>query len=738
MALLTRILFSSGIVLLLSTAIFSQEYLISQGGSISTCSGTLYDSGGVEGDSSAFIGLANGNIQNEEYAKQNKLKPCQTYRNTITCNIDYATPDSNFVNICKGTEVIFDSNTEFYNNQQEGYTQTNETTIYIWQIYETAHHQIAQFSGHGMQQLIYPFNAPGSYIVELTSIDINGCPSDEPVEILVRVSVAPNFAGTFINPTIICPGQQVFLHGQVNSNPWQVSSSIGLEVNSCINDTSVLTNIIPVYLSNLASQATITNTTDILSVCLTLEHSYIGDLNIILICPNGSQVNLHEMYNCNNAYFGIPNHADNCIPGTSWDYCWSMSASQQITSICSSGQSIPSGTYLPMDSFSSLNGCPINGNWRIIIDDHFGADDGTLVQASINFNTDLLIEGDLWSYENTIDTTESSTSVYWSGNGMSQNFGTDYWVAPFGWNTVLNYTFNVIDDFECHYDTTLLLLVRNINNPLCCASPEPNICYISTNNQFETEIFWNNPTEFLDSVFIYREMNGNNVKIASLPFGSNQFNDVLLAQIESPPLYRISFLNPCFQETAQSDYHQNILLKIVALNESVVNLEWNNYFGLQYSEIELFRGISPDNLTHLATLSESTTSYTDSNLPDYYDYLYYQIKFNSTVNCNSHNESINIYSNIATTDPEIYSALSLNKHKTQFTLSPNPARNSVFVSFTAPNARLSICDLNGKKLIVKNDFTGGEINIENLKAGVYVVKLETDEGISSKKLIVNP
>ena len=91
-------------------------------------------------------------------------------------------------------------------------------------------------------------------------------------------------------------------------------------------------------------------------------------------------------------------------------------------------------------------------------------------------------------------------------------------------------------------------------------------------------------------------------------------------------------------------------------------------------------------------------------------------------------------SNIATNDPGFYAVSPVEIP--QFNVSPNPARNTVFVSFDTPKARLSICDLNAKKLIVKNDFTGGEINIEHLKAGVYVVKLETEEGVGVRKLVV--
>jgi uncharacterized repeat protein (TIGR01451 family) len=122
-----------------------------------------------------------------------------------------------------------------------------------------------------------------------------------------------------------------------------------------------------------------------LKICANVEHSYIGDLNIYIICPNGQQATIHEYYSCNNAYFGEPNHSDNCNPGIGYDYCWTMNSSYFLEDICFSGSTVPSDTYLPSTSFSNLVGCPINGIWSLKFYDNWGADDGTLFNWSIDF-----------------------------------------------------------------------------------------------------------------------------------------------------------------------------------------------------------------------------------------------------------------------------------------------------------------------------------------------------------------
>ena len=49
--------------------------------------------------------------------------------------------------------------------------------------------------------------------------------------------------------------------------------------------------------------ATITQASDILGVRLNIEHSFIGDINISLICPNNHSVLLMPDHNGNNGYY---------------------------------------------------------------------------------------------------------------------------------------------------------------------------------------------------------------------------------------------------------------------------------------------------------------------------------------------------------------------------------------------------------------------------------------------------
>ncbi len=72
-----------------------------------------------------------------------------------------------------------------------------------------------------------------------------------------------------------------------------------------------------------------------------------------------------------------------------------------------------------------------------------------------------------------------------------------------------------------------------------------------------------------------------------------------------------------------------------------------------------------------------------------------------------------------------------------FTLHPNPLRGGLLnvksESHTAKN--ISIFDIIGKQVYLKKT-TESQINISNLKAGLYFVKVQQDGKIATRKLVV--
>ncbi len=155
----------------------------------------------------------------------------------------------------------------------------------------------------------------------------------------------------------------------------------------------------------------ITSASDIRSVCMNIEHSYLGDLQFSLICPNGSRAIIHTQPNGGGLSLGEPiDDTGGCDPtpaGIGWNYCWSNNSDynyhgtapnylhqNQQMRCDSSNIANHSNYYHPMNSFDALIGCPLNGTWSLEICDLYGIDDGRIWKWSINLrNMDTTVTG---------------------------------------------------------------------------------------------------------------------------------------------------------------------------------------------------------------------------------------------------------------------------------------------------------------------------------------------------------
>ncbi|MFN0032459.1 MAG: PKD domain-containing protein [Flavobacteriales bacterium] len=219
-----------------------------------------------------------------------------------------------------------------------------------------------------------------------------------------------------------------------------------------------------------SSSTTIGSCIDIEAIRLNIEHSYMGDLNVALTCPNGTSINLVEwgVNGGGGTFLGEALDNENADPGIGYDYWWSPTAGNGTWGENSGGGTLPSGTYEPSGSFCDFIGCPINGTWVITVTDNLAIDNGYIFGWGISMST----ENSPLSYTPTID--EDAVSSYWSGDVITAldenadvatlntaNLGTLY----------LQYT--TIDNAGCTYSEEFSIDV--IENPIV----------ISLNNSFE-------------------------------------------------------------------------------------------------------------------------------------------------------------------------------------------------------------------------------------------------------------
>ncbi len=168
--------------------------------------------------------------------------------------------------------------------------------------------------------------------------------------------------------------------------------------------------------------AKLTDVSKLISVCAKLEHTYLGDLQIELIAPDGRSVVLRQFVGRSNGSFFL-GHANACdddnapVAGVGYEYCWTAAAATKLLTADSMTCSAPGGceswdgtplnscvvgdtkfdvvparSYLPDVPFSTLAGAELNGTWTFRITDLWQIDNGFLFDWSIQFDPSLVAD----------------------------------------------------------------------------------------------------------------------------------------------------------------------------------------------------------------------------------------------------------------------------------------------------------------------------------------------------------
>lgn len=113
-----------------------------------------------------------------------------------------------------------------------------------------------------------------------------------------------------------------------------------------------------------------TSTFGLETVCLNLTHTYLADLTISLVAPDGTVKLLAS---------GIGGGDDNLV-----NTCFNSTAANSIQT----GTAPFTGTFIPMGQMGAVNnGQNPNGTWYLRVSDGYGADEGTVDGCSITFGS---------------------------------------------------------------------------------------------------------------------------------------------------------------------------------------------------------------------------------------------------------------------------------------------------------------------------------------------------------------
>lgn len=319
----------------------------------------------------------------------------------------------------------------------------------------------------------HSFSIPGLYHVQLFVQDDNPdntCINNNLIDLQVLVAPYPDFTG-FPSDTTLCIGESVTFNASPDDYEvlWDGFPNTATVDDGCLTDNQLgVAQNIDLVQTGFIAGSTIGSVSDIQSICFDLEHSFMGDLVIQIVCPNGQSMILHQQGG-GGTQIGVPNQADgiDCTDpstiGTPYTYCFTPSATdtwvEWVATQAGWGLTLPAGDYEAIDPFTNLVGCPTNGVWTLSVTDNWAADDGCLFSFGLNLDP---------SFYPVIETFEpqiglGSDSSYWSNTGsFITNITPDgdaITITPNAPGTY-TYTYTVINDFGCMHDTTVNVTVN--------------------------------------------------------------------------------------------------------------------------------------------------------------------------------------------------------------------------------------------------------------------------------------
>ena len=353
------------------------------------------------------------------------------------------TEESVPLHVCPGEEIVFDATGS---TVAEGF----EIVTWEWTFDDGA-------TASGQPVVTHSFAEPGAYKVQLSIADNNiteddpeGCQNNNLVDHLVLVSTEPDWTGISGDATI-CSGQIYPLTGAVTGVTYDDTPSANFGGALFIPDDQSQCFSSGLTFTAFAPGATVGNANvDIVNMFMNFEHSYMGDLVISLICPDGSSMALHQQ-NGGGTFLGEPVDVDGTpdIAGVGYDYWFSPTSNNGTwAENAGAGGTLPSGTYEATQSWSLLNGCPLNGTWEIEICDMWGSDNGFIFDWTIQFNSNL--------YPDPIVFTPvfgmGCDSTFWQGPSiLNQSANCNNINIQPPTPGVETYTFVATNDFGCTY-----------------------------------------------------------------------------------------------------------------------------------------------------------------------------------------------------------------------------------------------------------------------------------------------
>lgn len=653
-----------------------------------------------------------------------------------TSDNTYTTNHYKVLNFCEGDSLVFVAKPLFPENNSP-YPQNISSCIFDWNFGDGTTQTV-----YGSNMVGYKFTEANINFVSLKITDTNQmCESTN--DLNIKAITSKISIKSMLDSLNICSGTTFdYRVGYENNN------NLILSYNSDNDYSYDSTSLIPdgpnctfpcteakITIDNLPQGSKVENVNDILSVCMNIEHSFVGDLSIELVCPNGSNTILKHFTFSGGAHLGEafdqsngcdPNNPQNA-PGIGWNYCFSnqllngqrgVLTGNTVSPIDSShmyltqtgyfqtpnqsATSMPGGwEVVDLNGFSNLIGCPINGDWQLRICDYWGSDNGYLFSWDLEF-----LQNNQNSFVVDTFTMDGAYLI-----GIQDSVFTIIPPLEIDTNVSNKYKINFVDVFGCTFDTSFYLNITQ--------TPIVNLGNDTT--VFEPTIIYA-PISLVDNYTYLWQPTQQTSAQTTTP-------DIL--ECDSTINYSVEVFNRNPLKTCIG--YDDITVRInptptIPINlDAQINMSQNNIILTWESEAlkyDIYR-----NETYIA--STTYPIFIDPNVTVGENYCY-RIK---AINNSCESEfSENLCKNFIGLN-------SISKDEPLITLYPNPAKSitTLKVEGLEEVANVSLYDISGrmlKQLKLYPNQKELEIDLNNLSDGVYNIRIENNDFKKVKKLIV--
>ena len=421
--------------------------------------------------------------------------PCQDIISVIGLANPTIINPGNEIHLCQGDSLHL-LGSGVYPQNNTNYTQSDAINTFEWDIDDDG---LIDVTGLNIDTVLP--NSQG-YRMNLIITDTNNCVSQNFLDLRAMVSTDPSFFGISFDDTICFLETNTLSLDSAVSNSWQEAYGNAVADTVELPDGAGVSFSSTVSLSNFSPGQTLTNINDLTEICLNIEHSYMGDLQIEITCPTGQSVILLEYPNGGNGTFlgePVDNDAFQAPPngpyiqGLGYDYCFSSAptygtmdaeasvfpANYTYNYTDNAGVAVVNQAYLPSGSYASQNpltallGCELNGNWSINITDNLGVDNGAIFSWYVDFNP-AIFPNQLWGFDPGV------TSSNWITDAdVLVDYGDSILVSPSANGGDVSYAYTLTDDFGCSYDTVITFYVKPSTDPSCRICFPPDVYAVS-------------------------------------------------------------------------------------------------------------------------------------------------------------------------------------------------------------------------------------------------------------------